>query len=171
MKNRYYVWPCCHDRSSSCIRRYNTAEMTAMIEALSFHGPRGSVARDTNSSVYDSKHAAGVCLGTILARTHVQLGLSCQQLLLKVQHRLRFTMQHICSHAENLGNESPRLISLSLVPELTATTPPRLLCQGQGPCPTNVIRSLRSKYSPDGRCRTGSHKCRRRVDIHKSASE
>ena len=54
---------------------------------------------------YDSKHAAGVCLGTVLARTHVQLALTCQQLLLKVQRRLRFTMQHVYSHAENLGNE------------------------------------------------------------------
>ena len=42
----------------------NTAEMTAIIEALSFLGPRGPVARDTNSRVcYDSKHAAGVCFG------------------------------------------------------------------------------------------------------------
>ena len=64
------------------------------------------VARDAHACVfYDSKHAAGVCLGTILARTHVQLGFSCQQLLLKVHHRLRFIMQDVCSHAENLGNE------------------------------------------------------------------
>ena len=42
---------------------------------------------------------------TIHARTHVQLRLSCRQLLLKVQRRLRFTMQHVHSHAENLGNE------------------------------------------------------------------
>ena len=55
----------------------NTAEMTAMIEAFSFLGPRGPVARDTNSCIiYDSKHAAGVCLGTIQARTHVQLAVS-----------------------------------------------------------------------------------------------
>ena len=48
--------------------------MTATIEALSFLGPRGPVARDTDSCIYyDSKHAAGVCLGTIQARTHVQL--------------------------------------------------------------------------------------------------
>ena len=53
----------------------------------------------------DSKHAAGVCFCTILTRTHVQLGLSCQQLLLKVQHKVRFTLQHVYSHAENLGNE------------------------------------------------------------------
>ena len=75
-------------------------------EASSFLLPRGPVARDAHSCVfYDSKHAAGVCLGTIQARTHVQLGLSCQRLLLKVQHRLRFTMQHVHGHAENLGNE------------------------------------------------------------------
>ena len=50
--------------------------MTAMIEALSFLGPRGPVARDMDSFIhYDSKHAAGVCLGTIQARTHVQLAL------------------------------------------------------------------------------------------------
>ena len=50
----------------------NTAEMTAMVEALSFLGLRGPFARDTNSCIYDdSKHAAGVCLGTIQARTHV----------------------------------------------------------------------------------------------------
>ena len=36
---------------------------------------------------YDSKHAAGVCLGTIQVRTLVQLALACQQSMLKVQHR------------------------------------------------------------------------------------
>ena len=88
------------------IHANNTAEMSAIIEALSFLGPRGPVACDACSCVfYDSKHVAGVCLGTIHARTHVQLGLSCQQLLLKVQRRLRFTMPHVYSHAENLGNE------------------------------------------------------------------
>ena len=44
---------------------------------VSFLGHRGPVARDTNSCVYcDSKHAAGVCLGTTQARTHVQLALA-----------------------------------------------------------------------------------------------
>ena len=72
----------------------NTAEMTAMIESLSFLGPRCLVARNTNSCIYyDSKHAAG----TIQARTHVQLALACQQLML--------TMQHVDGHAGNLGNE------------------------------------------------------------------
>ena len=52
----------------------NTAEMIAMIEALSFIGPHGPVARDEQSCIYyDSKHAAGDCLGTIQAHTHVQL--------------------------------------------------------------------------------------------------
>ena len=38
--------------------------MTAMVEALSFLGPCGPVARDANLCMYyDSKHAAGVCLG------------------------------------------------------------------------------------------------------------
>ena len=70
----------------------NTAEMTAMVEALSFLGPRGPLACDTDSCVCcDSKHAAGVCLGTIQARTHVQLALVCQQVMSCVQHR-RLTM-------------------------------------------------------------------------------
>ena len=84
----------------------NTAEMSAMIEALSFLGPRGPVARDVESCVYhDSKHAAGVSLGTIQARTHVQLALACQQSMLCTQHRLRLTMQHVYGHTGNLGNE------------------------------------------------------------------
>ena len=54
----------------------NTAEMSAMVEALSFLGFHGPVARDACSCVfYDSKHAAGVCLGTTHVRTHAQLGL------------------------------------------------------------------------------------------------
>ena len=84
----------------------NTAEITAMTEASSFLGPRGPVARDANSCIYyDSKHAAGVCLGTIQARTHVQLALACQQSMLTVQHRLRLSMQHVYGHTGNLGNE------------------------------------------------------------------
>ena len=44
---------------------------------MSFLGPRGRVARDEQSCIfYDSQHAAGVCLGTIQARTHVQLALA-----------------------------------------------------------------------------------------------
>ena len=40
----------------------NTAEMTAMVEALSFLGPPGLVARNEQACIFfDSQHAAGVC--------------------------------------------------------------------------------------------------------------
>ena len=84
----------------------NTAEMNAMVEALSFLGPHGLVARDEQSCIYcDSQHAAGVCLGTIQARTHVQLALACQRSMIRAQHKLRLTMQHVYGHNGNLGNE------------------------------------------------------------------
>ena len=84
----------------------NTAEMTAVIEALSFLGAHGPVTRDEQSCIYyDSLHAAGICLGTIQARTHVQLALACQQSLIRAQHRLRFTMQHVYGHVGNHRNE------------------------------------------------------------------
>ena len=71
----------------------NTAEMTGMIEALSFLGPRGPVARDEQSCIYyDSQHAAGVCLGTIQARTHVQLALACRRSMIFAQRKLRLTI-------------------------------------------------------------------------------
>ena len=57
-----------------------------MIEALSFLGPHGPVARDEQSCIYyDSLHAAGLCLGTIQARTHVQLALACQRSMILAQ--------------------------------------------------------------------------------------
>ena len=91
--------------SFTCLSN-NTAEMTAMVEALSFLGPRGPVARDEQSCIfYDTQHAAGVCLGTIQARSHVQLALACQRSMLCAQHRLRLTMQHVYGHSGNLGNE------------------------------------------------------------------
>ena len=66
----------------------NTAVMSALIEALSFLGPRGPVARDVESCIcFESKHAAGVILGTIQARTHVQLALVCQRSMLCAQDR------------------------------------------------------------------------------------
>ena len=84
----------------------NTAEMTAMIEALSSLGPHGPVARDEQSCIYhDSLHAAGLCLGTIQARTHVQLALACQRSMIFAQSKLRLTMQHVYCHSGNLGNE------------------------------------------------------------------
>ena len=92
----------------SCARTHsnNTAEMTAMIEALSFLGPRGPVTHDEQSCIYyDSMHAAGISLGTVQARTHVQLAPACQQSLIHAQRRLRLTMQHVYGHSGNLGNE------------------------------------------------------------------
>ena len=92
--------------SGAKIHSNNTAEMTAMIEALSFLGPRGTVTPDEQSRIYyDIVHAAGICLGTIQARTHVHLALACQQSMIRVQHRLRLTMQHVYGHSGNLGNE------------------------------------------------------------------
>ena len=92
--------------SGARIHSNNTAEMTAMIEALSFLGPRGPVTHDEQSCIhYDSMHAAGLCLGTVQARTHVQLALACQQSLIHAQRRLRLTMQHVYGHSGNWGNE------------------------------------------------------------------
>ena len=90
----------------SLVHSNNTAEMTAVIEALSFLGPRGPVTRDEQPCIYyESMHAAGICLGTIQARTHVQLALACQQSLTHAQRRLRLTMQHVYGHSGNLSNE------------------------------------------------------------------
>ena len=84
----------------------NTAEMTAMIGALSFLRPHGSVARDEQSCIYyDSLHAAGLRLGTIQARTHVQLALACQRSMILAQRKLRLTIQHVYGHSGNLCNE------------------------------------------------------------------
>ena len=84
----------------------NTAETTAMIEALSFLGPHGTVTYDELSRIYyDSMHAACICLGTVQARTQVQLALACQQSLIHAQRRLRLTMQHVIGHSGHLGNQ------------------------------------------------------------------
>ena len=83
----------------------NTTEMTAMIEALSFLGLHGPVDRNEQSCIYhDALHAAGICLGTIQARTHVQLALACQRSMIVAQRKLRLTMQHVYGHIGNLGN-------------------------------------------------------------------
>ena len=79
----------------------NTAEMTAMTEAFSFLDPHGPVSLDEQSCIYyDSMHAAGICAGTIQARTHVQLALACQQSVIHAQRRLRLTMRHVYCHSE-----------------------------------------------------------------------
>ena len=90
----------------------NTSGLTATIEALSFLRPHGPVARDEQSCIYyDSKHAAGFCLGTILARTRVRVALACQRSMLCAQHRLRLTMQHVYGHGGNLGTIPPETYS------------------------------------------------------------
>ena len=92
--------------SGARIHSNNTVDMTAMIEALSFLGPRSPVTHDEQSCIcHDSLHAAGNWLGTAQARTHVQLALECQQSLVHAQRRLRFTMQQVYGHSGNLVNE------------------------------------------------------------------
>ena len=77
-----------------------------MFEALSFLSPQGPVIHDEQSRIYyDSMLATGMCLGTIQARTHVQLALACQHSMIRAQHRLRLTMQHVFGHGVNLGSE------------------------------------------------------------------
>ena len=93
-----------HAFAKSRTQSNNTAEMTAMVEGFSFLGRPWSTCPSC-FHLYDSKHALGVRWGTIQARTNVQLGLSRHQSLLNVQHKLRFTMQEVYHHAENLGNE------------------------------------------------------------------
>ena len=84
----------------------NTAELSSIIEALSFWEPAGPVSRGSQACIfYDSKHAADTCMGMIQARTNVPLGLLSQQLLLQAQLRLRITMQYVYSHGQNVGNE------------------------------------------------------------------
>ena len=95
-----------HLAFSGARKHSNNTEKTAMIEALFSLGPYGPVTRDEQSCIYyDSVQPAGICLGTIQARTHVQLALACQQYMIRVQHRLRLTMQHVYGHGGNLGNE------------------------------------------------------------------
>ena len=62
------------------------------------HGPN---ARDANSCVFhDPEHAAGICLGTIQARTHVQLSLVFPTKL-NIQQRLRLTATCVRSNRES----------------------------------------------------------------------
>ena len=93
--------------SGARTRSNNTAEMTAMIETLSFFGLHGPVAWDEQSCIffYDSLHAVGICLGTIQARTHVQLALAYRRSMIFAQRILWLTMQHVYGHSGNFGNE------------------------------------------------------------------
>ena len=117
----------------------NTAEMSAMIEALSFLGPRGPVARDVDSCIFDdSKHAAGVCLGTIQARTHVQLAPACERSMLCAQHRPRLTMQHVYGHT------GLHLVHLASFPAITLSIAGFVIILTHLPIVVTVTASARS---------------------------
>ena len=64
---------------------------------------------------FDSKHAAGSCLGTIQARTHVQLALACQQSLLKVQHMLVLPC-NMCTFIQGSWELNVQIMLLRLAP-------------------------------------------------------
>ena len=106
-----------HPAFSGARTHSNTAELNAMIEALAFLGPRGPVTPDEQSCIFeDSMHAVSICLGTIEARTHVQLALACQQSMIRVQHRLRFTMQHVFGYSGIWVTNAPiTLLPLALM--------------------------------------------------------
>ena len=68
------------------IHSNNTAELSSIVEALSFPWAPWPLARDSHSYIfYDSTHAASICLGTVQSRANVPLGLTCQRLLLQTQ--------------------------------------------------------------------------------------
>ena len=69
------------------IHSNNTAETSSMIEALSFLGLW--LGMSSRAFICDSLHAAGVCLGTIQARTPVQLAFACQRSMAFAQRKLR----------------------------------------------------------------------------------
>ena len=112
-KNGCLVWSGHHRRGSSCFFQVPELTPTTPLKCRPWLRPSplsrtpwpGCPWCEFVYLCYDSKHAAGVCLGTIQARTHVQLALACQQSMLNVQHRSRFTMQHVYGHTGNLGNE------------------------------------------------------------------
>ena len=94
----------------------NTTELSSIIEALSFLEPHGPVARDSQACIFhDCRHAASICLGTVQSRANVPLGLTWQRLLLQTQLRLRFTLQHVHSHAQNLGDMNVQTMRSRLV--------------------------------------------------------
>ena len=81
----------------------NTAKMTVMIEALSFLGPHGPVARDELSCIYhDSQHAA-VCLFVHDPGSYTCAAGTPMSTVHDIdQHKLRLTMQHVFGHSGNL---------------------------------------------------------------------
>ena len=85
----------------------NTAEMTAMIGALSFFLIFIALWLGMSSRAFITTLCMllVLCLGTIQARTHVQLALACQRSVIFDQRKLRLTMQHVYGHNGNLGYE------------------------------------------------------------------
>ena len=73
----------------------NKAEMTAMIEAFSFLFSRGPVTRDEQSRIFVTLCMLLVFVWARFKPAH----------MIRVQHRLRLTMQHVFGHSGNLGNE------------------------------------------------------------------
>ena len=64
----------------------NTAALSSIVEVLSFLGPHGPVARDSQACIFhDSRQAASICLGTVQSRANVALGLTRQRVLLHIQ--------------------------------------------------------------------------------------
>ena len=83
----------------------NTVEMTAMVEALSFLGPRGPVARDVVSCFFMTPNMLPVCPWARFKPAHMSSWhLPVNESTLSVQHRLRLTMQHLFGHTRNLSN-------------------------------------------------------------------
>ena len=76
-----------------------------MIEALSFLGPLGPVTPDAQSRIFYDSCACCWYLSGHDSSPHTCVAGVCQQSLIRVQHRLRLTMQHVYGHCGNLGNE------------------------------------------------------------------
>ena len=70
----------------SCLGQSSQPKHTLPVQGPKFNsnntvGPLGPAVRGSHSCIfYDSKPAAGVCLGTVQTRANVQLGLECQRL-------------------------------------------------------------------------------------------
>ena len=77
-----------------------TAEITAMIETISFLGPRGPVTHDEQSRIF-SFHTCRLFLSG-----HDPIrSLASQQSMIRVRHRLQLTMWHVYGYSGNLGYE------------------------------------------------------------------
>ena len=85
----------------------NTTELSSFIEALSFLGPAGPVARGSQACIFFDSKTCGrhMCGNDTDTHECVPLGLTSQRLLLRAQLRLRITMQHIHSHRQYVVNE------------------------------------------------------------------